>query len=119
LAKKFRSFLVKEAAKNKLLEQRILQAKARQERVEDIHELVTQKVDERILGRDLHPFVIDLLSSHFHKFMVMLVLKEGPGSNAWKQSINTIDVLLWSVQPHEQAGDKDRLDTVNPRLLNT
>lgn len=48
----------------------------------------------------------------------MLVLKEGPGSNAWKQSINTIDVLLWSVQPHEQTGDKDRPKAVNPRLLN-
>lgn len=50
--------------------------------------------------------------------MVMLVLKEGPGSNAWKQAINTIDVFLWSVQPHEQEGDRDRLETINPRLLN-
>jgi hypothetical protein len=50
--------------------------------------------------------------------MVMLVLKEGPGGNAWKQAINTIDVLLWSVQPHEEGGDRDRLATVNPRLLN-
>ena len=50
--------------------------------------------------------------------MVMLVLKEGPGSNAWKQSINTIDVLLWSVEFHEQRGDRKRLETVNPRLLN-
>jgi len=50
--------------------------------------------------------------------MVLLVLKEGPGSNAWKQAINTIDVLLWTVQPHEHTGDKDRLATVNPRLLN-
>jgi hypothetical protein len=48
----------------------------------------------------------------------MLVLKEGPGSNAWKQSINTIDVLLWSVEPHQQRGDRKRLETVNPRLLN-
>lgn len=118
LIKKFRSFLAKEAARTKRLEQRILKAKERQERLEDIHELVTQKIEERVLGRDLHPFVIDLLNTHFHKFMVMLVLKEGPGSNAWKQSINTIDVLLWSVQPHEQQGDKDRLETVNPRLLN-
>ncbi|MFT7684773.1 MAG: hypothetical protein ACI9FB_000114 [Candidatus Azotimanducaceae bacterium] len=118
LIKKFRSFLAKEAAKTKQLEQRIMKANERQERVEDIRELVTQKINERVLGRDLHPFVTELLNSHFHKFMVMLVLKEGPGSNAWKQSINTIDVLLWSVQPHEQTGDKERLETVNPRLLN-
>lgn len=118
LVKDFRNFRSKEAATSRKLEQRILRAKERQERVEDIHELVTQKIDERVLGRDVHEFVVDLLSGPFHKFMVMLVLKEGPGSNAWKQAINTIDVLLWSVQPHEHDGDKERLGSVNPRLLN-
>ena len=118
LHKDFRAFRAREAAKTRQLEQRIIKNKESQERLQDIHELVTQKIQERLLGRDLHPFVIDLLETHFHKFMVMLVLKEGPGSNAWKQSINTIDVLLWSVQPHEQAGDRNRLESVNPRLLN-
>ncbi len=118
LNKEFRSFRAREAAKTRQLEQRILKNKESQERLEDINELVRQKIQERILGRDLHPFVVNLLETHFHKFMVMLVLKEGPGSNAWKQSINTIDVLLWSVQPHEQEGDRNRLTTVNPRLLN-
>jgi len=118
LVKDFRAFRAREAASSRKLEQRILRAKERQERVEDIHELVTQKIEERVLGRDVHDFVVDLLSGPFHKFMVMLVLKEGPGSNAWKQAINTIDVLLWSIQPHEHDGDEERLSTVNPRLLN-
>ena len=118
LQKEFRAFRAREAAKTRQLEQRILKNKESKERLEDIKELVSQKIEERILGRDLHPFVVELLETHFHKFMVMLVLKEGPGSNAWKQSINTIDVLLWSVQPHEQEGDRNRLATVNPRLLN-
>ncbi len=118
LQREFRAFRAREAAKTRQLEQRILKNKESEERLNDIHQLVTQKIEERVLGRDLHPFVVDLLETHFHKFMVMLVLKEGPGSNAWKQSINTIDVLLWSVQPHEQEGDRNRLATVNPRLLN-
>jgi hypothetical protein len=86
--------------------------------MDDIYELVTNKIDERILGRELDPFIDDLLQDNFHKFMVMLVLKEGPGSNAWKQAINTIDVLLWTVEPKIHEGDSDRLDTVNPRLFN-
>ena len=118
LKKEFRTFRAREAAKTRQLEQRILKNKESEDRIDDIKELVSQKIEERILGRDLHPFVVELLETHFHKFMVMLVLKEGPGSNAWKQSINTIDVLLWSVQPHEQEGDRNRLATVNPRLLN-
>ena len=114
----FQSFRLKEAAKTRKLEQRILKASERNDRLDDIHELVTQKVEERILGRELDPFIEELLKGPFYKFMVLLVLKEGPGSNAWKQAINTIDVLLWTVQAHEHAGDRDRLGTVNPRLLN-
>lgn len=118
LIKDFKQFRAREAAKTHRLEQRIMRAKERKESLDDIHELVTRKMDERVLGRDLQEFVKDLLNNAYHKFMVMLVLKEGPGSNAWKQAINTIDVLLWSVQPKDQAGDRTRLESVNPRLLN-
>ena len=118
IIKDFRTFRAREAAKTRVLEQRILRAKERQERLSDINELVTQKITERVLGRDLNEFVQILLNGPFHKFMVMLVLKEGPGTNAWKQAVNTIDVLLWTVQNHDQPGDRKRLDTVNPRLLN-
>ncbi len=118
IIKDFRSFQAREAAKTRALEQRILRAEERQERLDDIHELVNQKIEERVLGRDLSPFVNELLEGPFHKFMVMLVLKEGPGTNAWKQAINTIDVLLWTVQPHEHSSDRERLKAVNPRLVN-
>ncbi len=118
LIKEFRTFRAREAAKTRQLEQSILKAKERKERLDDIHELVNQKIDERLLGREIHPFAKDLLEQHFHKFMVMLVLKEGPGGNAWKQAINTIDVLLWTVQPHDVEDDRNRLATINPRLLN-
>lgn len=118
IIKDFRTFRAREAAKTRSLEQRILRAGERQERLDDIHELVTQKINERVLGRELPEFVEELLDGPFHKFMVKLVLKEGPGTNAWKQAINTIDVLLWTVQPHDHDADRDRLDTVNPRLLN-
>jgi len=114
----FKTFRTMEAGKTRQLEKRILRAKERNERMDDIHALVTQKIDERILGREIHPFISNMLDTHYHKFMVMLVLKEGPGGNAWRQSINTIDVLLWSIQAHSHEGDRARLETVNPRLLN-
>lgn len=118
LLKDFKAFRAREAAKRHRLEQRIHKAKEGQARTDDAKSLVTQRIEERILGRDLHPFVQDLLENAFHKFMVLLVLKEGPGSKAWKQAINTIDVLQWSVQEHAEEADRGRLDTINPRLLN-
>lgn len=105
----FQAFRATEAEKSKLLEQRIRKAREGEARTRDAETLVSQKIEERLLGRNLHPFVKDLLYGPWHKFMVVLVLKEGPGSNAWKQAINTIDVLLWSIQSHEQPGDRQRL----------
>ncbi|MDB9868860.1 DUF1631 domain-containing protein [Pseudomonadales bacterium] len=118
LLKDFRLFRARLAAKSHHLEQRIMRANERDERIEDIRELADQKIAERILGRDIPAFIQEFLDQVYHKFMVMLLLKEGPGSNAWKQAINTIDVLLWTVQPKDHADDRARLDTVNPRLLN-
>lgn len=114
----FQEFKAQETAKTQQLEQNILKAKERKERMDDIYELVSQKIEERILGRELDPHIDEMLHEHFHKFMVMLVIKEGPGSNAWKQAINTIDVLLWTVEHKEHKEDRERLDTVNPRLFN-
>lgn len=114
----FRGFRAKEeASETRKLEQRILRVDEREERVDDIKELVTERINEKNLGREIHDFVRELLETHCHKFIVMLVLKEGPDTNAWKQPINTIDVLLWSIQDHEHEGDRDRLEVVNPRPL--
>ena len=118
LIKGFRVFRVQEDAKNQQRRQRTLKVSEQNNRMDDVHQLVSEKIEERVLGREIHAFVEDLLKGPFKKFMVMLVLKEGPGSNAWKQAIKTIDVILWSVQPHEQDGDRERLETINPRLMN-
>ncbi|HIG40522.1 MAG: DUF1631 family protein [bacterium] len=118
LIKDFKTFRARETAKTHRLEKRILKSTQSQDRLDDIHELVTQKIQERILDVKLDEFIVDFLKTYFYKFMVMLVLKEGPNSNAWKQSLNTIDVLLWTVEPHDQKDDRDRLEVVNPRLTN-
>ncbi len=117
MIREFRKFKARQVTKTRKLEQRIQKSKERENRLDDITELVTQKINERLLGETPHPFVTELLEVHFHKFMELLLVKEGPGSAAWKQSINTIDVLLWTVQAHNQTGDRERLDSVNPRLL--
>ena len=118
LKEDFRSFQAQETTKTQQPGRRKLEGSERRYRLDDIHRLVSEKIEEHVLGREIHTFVDELLKGPFKKFMVMLVIKEGPGSNAWKRAINTIDVMLWSVQPHKQAGDRERLDSINPRLLN-
>lgn len=99
------------------LEQRIRETEDHSDRLEDVGNFVTQKINERILSDDLDPSIRTLLHTNFHEFLVKLVLKEGPGGSSWKPVMSTIDVLLWTVKTEKQPGDRERFEKINPRLL--
>lgn len=99
------------------LEQRIRETNDPSERPEDVHEFVRQKIRERVLRDDLDPSIQNLLDTHFHNFLVQLIMKEGPGGSSWKPVMSTIDVLLWTVKADKLPGDKSRFEKINPRLL--
>ncbi len=99
-----------------VLEQRIRETDDHSERLEDVHEYVRQKVRERVRD-DLDPSIQGLLNTHFHDFLVKLVLKEGPGGSSWKPVMSTIDVMLWTVKADKLPGDRSRFEKINPRLL--
>lgn len=99
------------------LEQRIRETDDPSERLEDVHELVRQKLKERVLRDDLDPSIQNLLDTHFHNVLVKLILTEGPGGSSWKPVMSTIDVLLWTVKADKLPGDSSRFEKINPRLL--
>jgi len=112
-----RSFKNKFSRSDPALEQRLREKNDHNERLEDVHEYVRQKVGERVLRDDLDPFIRSLLDTHFHDFLVKLVLKEGPGGSSWNPVMSTVDVLLWTVKTAKLPGDKSRFEKINPRLL--
>lgn len=100
-----------------LLEHRIREMEDHSQQLDDVHEFVRQKLNERVLREDLDPSIQSLLDTHFHEFLVKLVLKEGPGGSSWKPVMSTIDVMLWTVKADKLPGDRDRFEKINPRLL--
>jgi hypothetical protein len=98
-------------------EQRLSDVHERQNRIDEVKEYALGKIAERILDEEIQPFVKEFLETHFHKFVVQVVLREGPGGISWKPIMNTVDVLLWTVNRGKQEGDMDRFVKVNPRLL--
>lgn len=100
-----------------VLEQRIRETVDHSEQLDDVHEFVRQKLNERVLRDDLDPSIKSLLDTHFHDFLVQLVLKEGPSGSSWKPVMSTIDVMLWTVKEDKLPGDKERFEKINPRLL--
>lgn len=117
LVDELRIFTQRQRKVDSNLELRIREADDYAERLEDIAVFAQQKIRERILTETLDPFIQMLLDTYFHPFLVKLILKEGPGGSSWKPVMSTIDVLLWSVHPAKQAGDRDRFEKINARLL--
>ncbi|MCI5105493.1 MAG: DUF1631 domain-containing protein [Pseudomonadales bacterium] len=117
LTDQLRAFTSSQAGTDASLEKRVHSAENLGANMDDVHAYVSQKVNERVLKGYLDPAIRNLLDTHLHNFLVKLVLKEGPEGKSWKAVMNTIDVLLWTVQADKQAGDRDRFNRINPRLL--
>ena len=94
----------------------LLNAAERAQRLGEIEEYAQSKINERILDQSLHPDVRKFLDEYFRKFLVQVILREGPGGISWRPVMNTIDVLLWTVQRDRQKGDLERFVKVNTRL---
>tara|TARA_B110000858_G_C17810153_1_gene480717 strand:- start:12090 stop:14291 length:2202 start_codon:yes stop_codon:yes gene_type:complete len=98
-------------------EQQSLDEDERKNRLEEIEQYALHKIEERILDRGIDAFAKNFLQTYFHKFVVQVVLREGPGGISWRPVMNTIDVLLWTVSTEKIEGDLQRFVKVNPRLL--
>jgi len=117
LLQDFLSFKDEAASSQEEKEQQLLDERERKNRLEEVEQYALHKIEERILDKGIDPFAENFLQTYFHKFVVQVILREGPGGISWRPVINTIDVLLWTVSTERQEGDLQRFVKVNPRLL--
>jgi hypothetical protein len=117
LLQNFLSFKDESARSHKEKEKKMLDEGERTNRLEEVGQYAMHKIEERILDKGIDSFAKKFLLTYFHKFVVQVVLREGPGGISWRPVMNTIDVLLWTVSTKKQEGDRQRFVKVNPRLL--
>lgn len=117
LLQEFLSFKDDIDRSHKEREEKLLDEDERLNRLEEIEQYALHKIEERILEEGIDPTAKNFLQTYFHKFVVQVVLREGPGGISWRPVMNTIDVLLWTVSSDRLEGDLQRFVKVNPRLL--
>jgi len=117
LLDEFREFQQQNMQSGGEIEERLKDPDARAERLDEVKRYARQRIVERILDDNTPTVIREFLINQFHRFLVEVILREGPGGNSWKPIMNTIDVLLWTVQRDKSEADRQRFKKVNGRLL--
>ncbi|WXL25068.1 DUF1631 domain-containing protein [Ectopseudomonas mendocina] len=115
----FTAFMGDERRRSELLEQRTRDAEEGSAKAALARQAVEQALNDRLLGRTLPEVVVRLLQDAWSNVLMLTCLKHGEASAEWQAVLNSMDDLIWSVEPHDQPEDRERLLKLLPVLLKT
>ncbi len=113
----FVSFMEQERRRANLVEQRTVDAEDGRARSEMARNTVQQALNERVEGLTLPAVVARLLQDGWSHVLFLSCLREGEGSEEWRQGLATVDELLESIRPVTDAEGRRRLMQRLPGLL--
>ncbi|MBF7730270.1 DUF1631 domain-containing protein [Pseudomonas sp. N040] len=114
----FIAFTGNERRRSDLLEQRTRDAEEGRAKAEVARLQVEQELNARLVGRTLPQVVVSLLHEAWSKVMLLACLKHGQDSAEWQGALQTMDDLIWSVEPHDGGAEvRLRLLQLVPNLL--
>ncbi|QEY61338.1 DUF1631 domain-containing protein [Metapseudomonas lalkuanensis] len=117
LLAEFLAYTGDERRRSELLEQRTRDAEEGRAKAELARRQVEEALNQRLLGRTLPEVVVRLLQEAWSKVMLLSCLKHGVESAEWQSAQQTMDDLIWSVEPHEAPKARARLLELVPGLL--
>ncbi|AHL76849.1 thymidine phosphorylase [Stutzerimonas stutzeri] len=113
----FLAFTGDERRRSELLEQRTRDAEEGRAKAEMARKEVEHALNQRLLGKTLPEVVVRLLQEAWSKVLLLTCLKHGTQSEQWQAALATMDDLIWSVTPHEDAEARAQLLELVPSLL--
>jgi len=61
--------------------------------------------------------VMSFFAKHWIKFLVLVHVQSGKDSDAWRGAVDTMDLLIWSVQPKADQAERKKLAATVPTIL--
>ncbi len=117
LEQSFGRFLQEEMQRADLVEKRVLQSAQGQARMEQARRLINQLINDRLQGKTLPSVVIDMIDGPWRVLMLQILLRHGRDADPWRECLQTVDDLIWSIQPANAAMDRERWVKMIPLLL--
>ncbi len=76
-----------------------------------------EKVKARMKEGKAPKPVVEFLAKHWIKYLLLAHVQNGEESDAWKGAVETMDLLIWSVEPKVDQPQRKKLATTVPTLL--
>ncbi|MBL3527432.1 MAG: DUF1631 domain-containing protein [gamma proteobacterium endosymbiont of Lamellibrachia anaximandri] len=99
-------------------EQRTNQVTRGKEQLRAAKAAVTDELNKRLqFQKQLPDAVISLLRDGWKDVLLLNYLRQGPESEEWRESLEIVDKLLWSVAPKKEYAERQELLRNIPELL--
>jgi hypothetical protein len=76
-----------------------------------------EEIRARVLIRKLPLAVVEFLARQWLKLLLLIYVKEGKESQAWKDALELMDQLIWSVEPKSTLDERRELAAMLPALV--
>lgn len=113
----FTDFIAVETRRAKLIEQRTRDAEEGLGRTQYARAVVGEVLNQKAKSSHLPSVVVELLRDGWSNYMFLVHVKEGVESQAWGDALQTVDDLIWSVQPISDKAYTGQLLKMIPSLL--
>jgi len=78
---------------------------------------VSEEIEKRLDGREVPQIIATLLHEGWRDVLILINLRQGLESEAWKESLALMDKLLWSIEPKSENAERQKLLKQIPSIL--
>jgi hypothetical protein len=117
LVAELRAFVRQDHQRTEKVELRVREAEAGKAKTVAAKQSVQQVINQKASGLRLPTAVSRFISGTWSRVLVYLSVKHGSESREWTDAVETLDELLWSMQPLDNTADIVQRERISEPLL--
>jgi Protein of unknown function (DUF1631) len=87
------------------------------ERLKIAESLAEDEIERKLEGKPFPEFIKTFAMDKWKNLLIVAYLKEGQESDAWKNRLEMLDLIIWSALPKSTLKDKKKLVDMLPTLI--
>ena len=117
LVKELREYITTDHKRSVVVEERVKKTEAGKAKTVGAKRAVQKLINQKASGLRLPPEIGRFISEIWSKVLVYLWVKHGTESEPWNAGLNSLDDLLWCVQPLNTIQDLELREGLAPELV--